>query len=158
VFLRLAGMKSINMDDRRVIPASKFTADTRGATGGGPTAVKLKEIVTEYIKSHPGINTTLVHQLMQQHKYELLYTPPYESWLQPIELVWARVKHDVATQSRVGRTWQETAQQTKAALKKITKELCGKIIRLTETMMDDWIESNDSGSLRVQNRFPRWAA
>ena len=96
MFLRLAGVKSITMDDKRVIPASKFTADTRGVAGGGPTVKKLKQVVGDYVKSHPGINTTLVEQLMKQHKYELLYTPPYESWLQPIELVWARVKHDVA--------------------------------------------------------------
>jgi hypothetical protein len=57
------------------------------------TAVKkLKQIVSVYVKSHPGINTTLVEQLMKENKYELLYIPPYELWLQPIELVWAREK------------------------------------------------------------------
>jgi transposase len=148
VFLRMAGVKEIKMKDGRVIPAAKFTADARGVAGGGPTVKELKQIVSDYVKSHPGINTTLVEQLMKEHKHELLYTPPYESWLQPIELVWARVKHEVATQSRVGRTWQETADQTKAALKTITKELCEKIIKHTETMMNDWIESSEGGSLK----------
>ena len=62
------------------------------------------------------MNTTLVHQLMKKHKYELLYTPPYESWLQPIELVWANVKRQVAMSASNVRKWQETKDQTKAAL------------------------------------------
>jgi hypothetical protein len=85
-FLRRVGVTQITNDDGRVFPSSKFTADASQA-GGGPTAVALRKVVSDYIKSHPAINTTLVQQLMQQHKYKLLYTPPYESWLQPIELV-----------------------------------------------------------------------
>ena len=63
-------------------------------------------VVSDFIKSRyaPVIdNTTLVQQLNQmkeEHKHELLlqYTPQYESWLQPIELVWASrwVKHRIS--------------------------------------------------------------
>jgi translation initiation factor 2 gamma subunit (eIF-2gamma) len=78
-FLRVAGVKTITMDDGRVTKADKFTANVRGAAGGGPTQVKLREVVSDYIKSHLGMNTTLVQQLMKEKEYELLYTPPYES-------------------------------------------------------------------------------
>ena len=102
----------------------------------------------EYIKSHPGINTTLIQQIMQSKKYELLFTPPYESWIQPIELIWARVKHQVATQSKVGRKWQETTDQMKVALSNVTGSLCNSIIGHTERLMDEWLESDAAGSLQ----------
>jgi len=147
-FLRVAGVQSITMDNGRVIKADKFTADVRGKAGGGPTGKKLREVVSDYVKSHPGINTTLVQQLMKEKKYELLYTPPYESWLQPIELVWATAKHTVATQARVGRKWQGTADQMKAALQSITKKRCKNIIRHTEDRINNWIDSSEIGSLK----------
>jgi hypothetical protein len=56
VFLRMAGVKEIKMDDGRVIPAAKFTADALGVAGGGPTVKQLKQIVSDYYKSHPGMN------------------------------------------------------------------------------------------------------
>ena len=72
----------------------------------------------------------------------------YESWLQPIELIWARVKHRVAEQSKLGRSWQETAEQTKAALKAVTPELCQKMIAHTERLMNEWLQSDEAGSLK----------
>ena len=147
-FLRRVGVPSITTEDGVVIPSSKFTADVRGAAGGGPTAALLKTVVAEYIKSHPTINSTLVAQLMVEKKYGLVYTPPYESWQQPIELVWARVKHKVAQQARVGRRWQETAEQTRTALTEMTVETCRNIIRHTEDMMDEWLKTDAAGSLK----------
>ena len=114
-----------------VIPSSKFTADL---ADGGPLREELLTAVCDYVKSHPVINTTLVQQAMREHNKlnQLLYTPPYESWLQPIELVWARVKHEVATQAHTGRTHQQTAAQTKSALRSIHKNLCESIIQHTQ--------------------------
>ena len=104
--------------------------------------------VSDYVKSHPGINTTLVHQLLTAKGHRLLYTPPYESWIQPIELVWARIKHEVAQQARHGRTWQETAEQTAQALNNITPDTCQNIIRHTEKLMNEWLQTSGAGSLR----------
>jgi len=147
VFLRTAGVPSITREDGVRIPASKFTADVRGAAGGGPTKELLQQVVKEYIASHPTINSTLVAQLMKEKGHELVYTPPYESWLQPIELVWAQVKLKVAQQARVGRKWQETAEQTRTALREMTPEACSDIIRHTENMMDEWLKTSAAGSL-----------
>jgi transposase len=144
-FLRLAKVKSIKLPGGRVIKADKFTAD---AGSGGPTVPDLREVVRDYIRSHPAINTTLVHQAMQPHKYQLLYTPPYESWIQPIELVWARVKHEVATQSMLGRKWQETQEQTKIALKNVSSQLCTNIIGHTHKLMNEWLQTDTAGSLK----------
>jgi transposase len=149
VFLRRVGVTQITNDEGRVFLSNKFTADA-SANGGGPTAAALRKVVSDYVKSHPAINTTLVHQLMDQHKYKLLYTPPYESWLQPIELVWARVKQQVAMLSRTGRTWQETAAQTRMALHNITAGDCTDIIQHTHKLMDEWLQTDAAGSL---NRY-----
>jgi hypothetical protein len=150
-FLRTAGVPSIAVtrgEDHSVqIPSSKFTADVRGAAGGGPTKKELHEVVKDFIASHPTINSTLVAQLMKEEGHELLYTPPYESWLQPIELVWAQVKLKVAQQAKVGRKWQETAEQTRTALREMTREACSDIIRHTENMMDQWLQTSAAGSL-----------
>jgi len=147
-FLRQAKFLSITDDDGHVYPASKFSADVRGDAGGGPPITLMRMVVGEYIKSHPGTNTTVPHQLMKDQHYELLYTPPYESWTQPIEMVWANVKHKVATQARRGRTHQEAAQQTRVALSSVSAELCQEIIRHTEDDMDAWLRSDDAGSLK----------
>jgi hypothetical protein len=144
-FLRQAKVPQIILPGGRVIKKDKYTADVKA---GGPTVEMLKDVVRDYIRSHPNINTTLVQQEMSQHGYELLYTPPYESWIQPIELVWGRVKHRVATQSRLGRKWQETQEQTKVALRNISGETCAKLIKHTHRLMDEWLKTPHAGSLR----------
>jgi len=106
----------------------------------------MKKVLKWYIASHP-INTTLVQQTMQQHGHELLYTPPYESWMQPIELVWAQIKRQVAMQSHRERKYQETAQQTRDALRAVTADRCASIILHTEKLMSAWLQSSDAGSL-----------
>jgi len=146
-FLRQVKVPSINVGGYK-FKADKYTADWLKKGKGGPTVEQLREVVRDYIKSHPAINTTLVHQALDRHDYELLYTPAYESWLQPIELVWARVKHEVATQSMLGRKWQETQEQTRVALKNIDKNLCAKLIRHTHTFMDEWLQTDEAGTLK----------
>lgn len=132
-FLRdVAGVSSIaDPQSGRVFPKEKLTADARG-DGGGPTVKLMRSVVSDYLKSHPGINTTVVQQLMSDQQHRLLYTPPYESWLQPIELAWAQVKHQVARQSVLGRTNGDTDEQTAAALKGMNKQRCNKIIEHTQ--------------------------
>ena len=110
----------------------------------GPTVQLMRDVLKWYLKSHP-VNSTLVEQEMRKH--EILFTPQYESWLQPIELIWARVKYTVAMKSCHGRPYQETAAQTRAALSAIEPELCVKLIQRCERMMDDWLSTSESGSL-----------
>jgi hypothetical protein len=129
-------------------PSKCYSMLQRGSPpNGAPTLGLMREVLSEYLKSHPGINTTVVQQMMEAEKHELLYTPPYESWLQPIELVWARVKHTVAMQSRRDRKYQETQQQTRAALSAISSELCASLTGHTEKLMSEWLRSPDAGSL-----------
>jgi hypothetical protein len=51
-------------------------------------------------------------------------------------------------QSKTGRTWQETAAQTRTALHEITPKDCGNIIEHTHKLMDEWLKSDAAGSLK----------
>lgn len=119
----------------------------------GPTMQLMKDVLRWYLESH-AVNSTLVEQALVKH--ELLFTPPYESWIQPIELIWAYVKHQVALQSHRLRKYQETAQQTRDALRTVTPELCGKYIARSERKMSEWLATSDAGSL--QKRYGSLAA
>ena len=144
-FLRQRKVESITVDGI-TFPASKFSADARGKAGG-PTLVQLKTAVKQHLAAHPGINTTVPQQLMADKHYELLYTPPYVSDLQPIEMIWAFTKSLVARQSHRRRTAHECAVQTREAMERVTAELCQKQIQHCHGWMERFMQSEDGGSL-----------
>ena len=160
-FLRQRNVGSITVDDKRSIPASKFSANA-GRAAGGPTLVQLKAAVKEHLAAHPEINTTVPQQLMGDAGYSLLYTPPYVSDLQPIEMIWAFTKALVARQSTRTRTAQVCAVQTREAMECVTAELCQKQIRHCHTWIEQFMQSEEGGSLQqfgtLQSLLPLAAA
>ena len=135
------------MDDGRVIPARKFSADARGKAGG-PTVEQLKQAVKEHLAAHPEINTTVPQQLLSDVGYELIYTPPYVSELQPIELIWAFIKDLVARQSTRKRSVEAATIQTRVAMEQVTAELCQKVISHCHKWMQQFMKSEEGGSLQ----------
>jgi transposase len=146
-FLRQREVKSITVDGGRVIRSSKFSADARGIAGG-PTLEQLKAAVKQHLKEHPDINTTVPQQLMDDAGYDLLYTPPYVSQLQPIELIWAFTKSLVARQSHRTRTAHTATVQTREAMDKVTAELCKSVIAHSHAWIQQFMQSEEGGSLR----------
>jgi hypothetical protein len=75
-------------------------------TGGryAPTVAEMKTELTTYLRAHPSINRTLIRQHFDKHGHQLLYTPPYQPNLQPIEMVWAYTKNYVARQYQPRRS------------------------------------------------------
>ena len=146
-FLRQRSVQSITVDSERVIPASKFSADARG-NAGGPTLAQLKTAVKAHLAAHPEINTTVPQQLMEDKRYELLYTPPYVSDLQPIEMIWAFTKALVARQSHRSRTAHACAVQTREAMEQVTAELCQKQISHCHAWIERFMQSEEGGSLQ----------
>jgi hypothetical protein len=104
--------------------------------------------VKDHLKQHPEINTTVPQQLMEDQDYELLYTPPYMSELQPIELIWAFTKHLVARQSHRKRTVSEAAAQTRVAMDQVDAQLCRKEIAHVHKWIMEFMQSDAGGSLR----------
>ena len=154
-FLRENGIRQITVTTKHtqyVVNANKFSADRKD---GGPTMAGIRDAVKTFLLSHPGINTTVPAQLMADAHASLIYTPPYESWLQPIELVWARMKHTVSTQAFHGRTHQETAAQTYASFDHIDATLCSSLIAHVRRLIDNWLQSDSAGSL---SRFESMSA
>ena len=147
-FLRQRKVKSITVQDGQVIPASKSSADARGKVGGGPTVKQLENAVKEHLTAHPEINTTVPQQLFDDAGYELIYTPPYVSDLQPIEMIWAFTKSLVARQFRRNRNVKQTTLQTREAMEKVTAELCQKEISHVHTWIEQFMQSEEGGSLQ----------
>jgi transposase len=145
-FLRQRSVSNITVDGGRVIPASKFSADARG-TAGGATLEQLKIAVKQHLAAHPEINTTVPQQLLSDAGYELLYTPPYVSELQPIELIWAFTKAIVAHQSTRSRSVHEVAVQTRQAMDQVDAELCRKLIARMHRWIQQFMQSEEGGSL-----------
>jgi hypothetical protein len=146
-WLRQRSVSSITVEGDRVIPDSKFSADARGKAGG-PTVVQLKQAVKQHLAAHPEINTTVPQQLVSDAGYALLYTPPYVSDLQPIEMIWAFTKAIVARQSTRTRTAQACAAQTREAMDRVSAELCQKQIRHCHTWIEQFMQSQEGGSLQ----------
>ena len=151
-FLRQRQVRSITIDGGGVIPANKFSADARGK-GGGPTLPQLKNAVKQHLRANPDINTTVPQQLFSDVGYELIYTPPYVSDLQPIEMIWAFTKALVAKQSTRKRNVEQTAIQTRRAMDEVSKDLCQNVIHHTQKWMDKFIKSDSGGSLK---QFQAW--
>jgi transposase len=159
-FLRQREVSSITVDGI-TFPASKFSADARGKAGG-PTLVQLKNAVKEHLKQHPEINTTVPQQLMEDQNYELLYTPPYVSDLQPIEMIWAFTKAIVTRQSHRTRTAHTCAVQTREAMERVTAELCQKQISHCHAWIEQFMQSEEGDNLQqfgtLQTLMPLAAA
>ena len=159
-FLRQREVKSITVDGV-TFPASKFSADARGKAGG-PTLAQLKTAVKGHLKEHPEINTTVPQQLMEDQNYELLYTPPYVSDLQPIEMIWAFTKAIVTRQSHRTRTAHACAVQTREAMERVTAELCQKQIQHCHAWIERFMRSEEGDSLQqfgtLQTLMPLAAA
>jgi transposase len=146
-FLRQRNVPCITVDNGRTIPASKFSANA-GKAAGGPTLMQLKTAVKQHLAAHPEINTTVPQQLMSDEGYELLYTPPYVSDLQPIEMIWAFTKALVVRQSHRTRTAQACAVQTREAMECVTVELCQKQIAHCHAWIEQFMQSEEGGSLQ----------
>ena len=100
------------------------------------------------MRSKLEINTTVPQQLLSDAGYELLYTPPYVSELQPIEMIWAFTKGLVARRSHRTRTVHEAAVQTREAMERVDADRCRKVISHVHAWIHSFMQSDAGGSLR----------
>jgi DDE superfamily endonuclease len=118
----------------RVIPAHKFGATP---SQGGPKKADLIAAVQKWLDEHPNHNHTVVEQVMSDAGHTLIYTPPFCPEVQPIELLWAKVKRYVADRSTHNRSITEAREQTEDGFEKVTKSFCMSIV----AHCHDWIDS-----------------
>jgi hypothetical protein len=113
------GISSVVVDRQRkgTDEREKKTFQQHSYSRGGPYAPTVAEMqvsLTAHLNAHPEVNRTEVYKLFAQHHHELLYTPPYQPAVQPIERLWGYVKNYVASQYKSGRTMRELLAQTYA--------------------------------------------
>lgn len=106
--------------------------------------------VDKWLLSHPEANVEVPTQLVRDVKpgSRIIYTPPYESWTQPIELIWNQAKHEVAEGAHKNRKLEETQAAMKKALQGIRKEDCTRTIGKVHHEINLWLKKDDAGWLR----------
>ena len=93
----------------------------------------------------------LVEHVAEQHKYEVVFTPPYYPELQPIELLWGNVKYHVANLFRGERSMRELEEHLLDAFHKFgTAEHCQKLIQHVVQYEDQYRAEVEEEVLEVQ--------
>ncbi len=131
-------------DAPRVIPAHRFEAPI-GASG--PSKDDLIAAVAKWLDDHPDHNRTVVEQLMDDAGHALIYTPPFCPEVQPIELLWAKVKRYVADRSTHNRSMTETRSQTEEGFEQITKMFCNSIVKHCHDWIDSFLQTDAAEDL-----------
>jgi hypothetical protein len=131
----------------------RFDAATFSQRGGAyaPTLAELKAELKAWLDAHPERNKTEVHKLFSQHGYELVYTPPYQPAVQPIERLWAYIKNYVASRYRTGRGMRELLAQTYQGFygdgdkhAGVDHVLCAKMIEGAHSFCNHLIDQDDA--------------
>lgn len=127
--------------------AKKITIKKRyyqSAFNAKPPGPYKKELVTElekWLAEHPQV--TEVRRVMEAAGHQLLYTPPFQPEVQPIELLWGKMKKEVARQNVRGRTIQQTKTQVQAALRSTAQEDYARFFTETEKYLERWVASDE---------------
>lgn len=129
----------------RVIPAQLFHSK-KGE--GGPSKQDLQAALQKWISEHPEHNRTIVEKLLDDEKFSLIYTPPFCPEVQPIELLWGKVKKDVAARSSLNRSITETRKQAEEAFVKIKFQFCNDVVRHCHDWINRWLQTDAAQDLR----------
>src|SRR3954465_6731745 len=73
---------------------------------------------------------------------------PFCPEVQPIELLWAKVKRYVADRSTHNRSMTEARAQTEAAFEQITKMFCNSVVKHCHDWMDSFLQTDAAGDLQ----------
>ena len=117
------------------------------------SCLELRKKAKDYIHSNEKIE---IVRLAEEHGHEVLFTPPYHSDLQPIELLWARVKGRVGRQynnettlqivyERLMREFQLVEESGHEAVQKYIDKCTGVAEKMYQEMDDDDDDDDDDG-------------
>ena len=139
------GVQQLTTSRGNVVPAHRFEADL-GA--GGPSKDDLIAAVEKWLEDHPDHNRTVIEQLFDDIGYVLIYTPPFCPEVQPIELLWAKVKRYVSDRATHNRSVTEARQQTEEGFEQITKMFCNSIIKHCHDWIDSFLQTDAAEDLK----------
>ena len=129
----------------RVVPSYLFHSSIGE---GGPSKEDLQAAVQKWLDAHPGHNRTIVEQIMDAEGFSIVYTPPFCPDVQPIELLWGKIKGSVAAQSTHNRSITETRTQTEDAFAAITFTFCNEVVRHCHDWIDSWLQTDAAEDLK----------
>jgi len=139
------GVTQLTRTNGKVVPSHGFEASI---SNGGPSKEDLIAAVQQWLEQHPDHNKTVVEQLMSDAGHTLIYTPPFCPEVQPIELLWAKVKRYVADRSTLNRSINEARQQTEEGFEQITKMFCNSIVKHCHNWIDNFIQTESAEELQ----------
>jgi hypothetical protein len=129
-----------------------FNRSTWAGRGGAssPSVKELNEVLKEELPKHKEFQITEIQKLFDQEGWQLIYTPPYTPEVQPIEKVWAYVKHIVASNFTSDRTATSLHVDVIMAfygrpvlnLSGVTPELCQSLIHHAHEWCNQFINDN----------------
>jgi transposase len=128
-----------------VVPSHRFEADL---SAGGPSKEDLIAVIKKWLEEHPDYNRTVIEQLFDDAGYGIIYTPPFCPEVQPIELLWAKVKRYVADRATHNRSVTEARQQTEEGFEQITKMFCNSIIKHCHNWIDSFLKTGAAEDLQ----------
>ena len=104
----------------------------------------------EELPKHPDRQRTLLQKIFDAKEWQLLFTPPYTPEAQPIEKVWAYVKHHIASLFTGKRNADTLLVDTILAFygdphhahDGVTPERCRDVIQHVRKWCDDFIDKN----------------
>jgi len=138
------GVEQLTTSNGRVVASHLFQASMGE---GGPSKEDLIAAVKKWLEEHPDHNKTVVEQLMSDAGHSIIYTPPYCPDVQPIELLWAAIKRQVASHSSANRSITETRSQTEDAFEQITKPFCNNLVKHCHDWIDAFLQTDGAEDL-----------
>jgi hypothetical protein len=139
------GVQELTTARNARVPAHKFEATI---SQGGPSKDDLIAAVQKWLEAHPDHNRTIVEQLMSDAGHTLVYTPPFCPEVQPIELLWAKVKRYVADRSTHNRSMTEAREQTEQAFEQVTWVFCNEVIKHCHCWIDAFLKTDEAEDLQ----------
>ena len=127
-----------------VIPAHKFEAL---ASAGGPSKDDLLAAVDKWLAEHPDHNRTVVEKLLHDAGHSVIYTPPFCPEVQPIELLWAQVKQQVASKATHNRSIVAAREQVEEAFESFSKLDFNNMVKHTHDWIDEFLQTDAAEDL-----------
>jgi hypothetical protein len=102
--LKSLGVESIQVERNERKVSMRSSSWNHRKSNLAPSAAELLHALKVELPNHPERQKTAVQRLFDERGWQLIYTPPYTPEVQPIEKVWAYVKHVVASHFKPNRT------------------------------------------------------
>jgi hypothetical protein len=110
----------------------------------------LRQQVADHYADSPA---TQLEAILRRHGHEVVWTPPYESDTQPIELYWALVKGSIARSFAGPRTVSRMQAAVDAAMLQVTRDECQRLIAHVLHWLDAWLAVPAQGA-RLAAAYP----